>query len=100
MPFADRTELLLINHFWEGWTRWQHFSQTGSAEEFSRNSTDLMLVRLLRPHPLKALRLAARAQSYFHPGHRSTQSDRRIHSFAWRQSLLPLVLSDRAKHPY
>ena len=49
---------------------------------------------------LRALRTAAaRAQSYSHPGHRSRQSDRRIHSFVWRQSLLPLVLSGRAKHP-
>src|SRR6266853_223190 len=50
---------------------------------------------------LRALRTAAaRAQSYSHPGHRSRQSDRRIHPFVWRQSLLPLVLSGRAKHPY
>ncbi len=49
---------------------------------------------------LRALRTAAaRARSYFHPGHRSRQSDRRIHPFVWRQSLLPLVLSGRAKHP-
>ena len=50
--------------------------------------------------PFRALRTtAARAQSYSHPGHRSRQSDRRIHPFVWRQSLLPLVLSGRAKHP-
>ena len=49
---------------------------------------------------LRALRTAAaRAQSYSHPGHRSRQSDRRIHSFVWRQSLLPLVSSGRAEHP-
>src|ERR1022692_4386700 len=49
---------------------------------------------------LRALRTAAaRPQSYSQPGHISRQSDRRIHSFVWRQSLLPLVLSGRAKHP-
>src|SRR5205085_2335177 len=30
----------------------------------------------------------------------SRQSDRMIHPFVWDQSLLPLVLSGRAKHPY
>ncbi len=49
---------------------------------------------------LRALRAAAaKAQSYSHPSHRSRQSDRRIHPFVWRQSLLPLVLSGRAEHP-
>src|SRR5882762_1696350 len=49
--------------------------------------------------PLRALSTAARAQSYSHPDHRSRQSDRMIHSFVWDQSLLPLALSGRAKHP-
>ena len=54
--------------------------------------------------PWKALRAlraaAARARSYFHPSHRSRQSDRRVHPFVWRRSLPPLVSSGRAKHPY
>src|SRR5260370_14535776 len=64
----------------------------------SRDGNTLTLTRSIVR--IRALRMAAaRAQSYSHPGHRSRQSDRRIHSFVWRQSLLPLVLSGRAKHP-
>ena len=46
-----------------------------------------------------AWRAAARARSCSHPNHRSRQTYRTKHSSAWRQSLLPLVLSGRAKRP-
>ncbi len=61
----------------------------------------MMTERMIESVQWKALRAAAaRARSYSHPSHRSRQSDRRIHPFVWRQSLLPLALSGRAKHPY
>src|SRR5258708_13936392 len=50
----------------------------------------------------KALRAsraaAARAQSCSHPAHRSRQTDRGIHPFVLRQSLLLLGLIGRPKH--
>jgi len=48
---------------------------------------------------VRAWRAAARARSCSHPSHKSRQTYRTKHSSACRQSLLPLLLGGRAKHP-
>src|SRR5208282_639918 len=71
-------------------------SQAKGCRRFLCSQSKLPVGPTERPHPCIKSRLtttaaAARAQSYSHPSHRSRQSDRRIHPFVWRQSLLPLA---------
>jgi hypothetical protein len=83
-------------------SRWNPFSDfSGKGWKRERDRSYRKSIESVQGKALRALRAAAaRAQSYSHPSHRSRQSDRRTRPFVWRQSLRPLVLSGRAKHPY